>query len=278
VRAGRLRVAVGAALIAGWVVAPVAHARVSARASGGAPILGPVSAPPAPSPPAGPIPAPPGAQAQGSWVDGVTVTEYWPAPEAWFSGRLVRAPGLPGFHHVDWLYSATGVSMQGEGIDLDGQLDHLVATGPGGWVTAAGTPATVGASGTAAPFWRTGGFWRNPAGALTFPLALGGWSDGRGGHYVPLPGVRFAPGPATRRLSFYGSLAVDPSVIPLGSRVYVPAYRGDGRGGWFTADDTGGAIIGAHIDVYRPPPATPDDSGQMLTDQRIFVAAAPSAR
>ena len=47
-------------------------------------------------------------------------------------------------------------------------------------------------------------------------------------------------------------------MIPLGSRVYVPAYRDDGHGGWFIAQDTGGAINGRHIDVYgrrrRPPP------------------------
>jgi hypothetical protein len=164
--------------------------------------------------------------------------------------------------------------MQGEGIDLDGHLDQLVATGPGGWVTASGMPTTVGATGPAAPFWRTGGFWRNASGALTFPLAVGGWSDGRGGRYVPLPGVRFAPAPASGRLSYYGSVAVDPSVIALGSRVYVPAYRGDGRGGWFTADDTGGAVTGAHIDVYRPPPPSPTGGGQMLSGQRIFVAPA----
>jgi hypothetical protein len=260
-----------AALLVIAVIVPTARARVTARASGGAPVFGPVGLPTAP---AGPVPAPPGPGARGQWLDGVTVTEYWPAPEAWFTGRLVTAPGLPGVHHLDWLYSATGMSMQGEGIDLDGQLDHLVATGPGGWVTAGGMPTAVGTTGAAAPFWRTGGFWRNETGALTFPLAVGGWSDGRGGRYVPLPGVRFAPGPGNRRLSYYGSLAVDPSVIALGSRVYVPAYRGDGRGGWFTADDTGGAVTGAHIDVYRPPPPSPADGGQTLSGQRIFVAPA----
>jgi hypothetical protein len=273
-----VRLGVAALLVTGvivtGVIAPAAQARVAARTSGGAPVFGPVGLPTAPIAPGGPVPAPPVPGARGQWLDGVTVTEYWPAPEAWFTGRLVKAPGLPGVHHLDWLYSATGMSMQGEGIDLDGQLDHLVATGPGGWVTAGGMPTAVGTTGAAAPFWRTGGFWRNETGALTFPLAVGGWSDGRGGRYVPLPGVRFAPGPGNRRLSYYGSLAVDPSVIALGSRVYVPAYRGDGRGGWFTADDTGGAVTGAHIDVYRPPPPSPADGGQTLSGQRIFVAPA----
>lgn len=40
-----------------------------------------------------------------------------------------------------------------------------------------------------------------------------------------------------------GVIAVDPSVIPLGTRVYVPGY------GYAVAADTGGAIRGAHIDL-----------------------------
>ncbi len=41
-------------------------------------------------------------------------------------------------------------------------------------------------------------------------------------------------------------IAVDPSVIPLGSMVEVPGY------GIAVAGDTGGAIIGNHIDVHLP--------------------------
>lgn len=41
----------------------------------------------------------------------------------------------------------------------------------------------------------------------------------------------------------YGVVAVDPSVIPLGSRVYIPGY------GEAIADDTGSAIIGNKIDI-----------------------------
>ena len=41
----------------------------------------------------------------------------------------------------------------------------------------------------------------------------------------------------------YGVVAVDPSVIPLGSRVYIPGY------GEATAADTGGAIYGYRIDL-----------------------------
>jgi len=43
-----------------------------------------------------------------------------------------------------------------------------------------------------------------------------------------------------------GMIAVDPSVIPLGTRIYVPGY------GIGIAEDTGSAIIGKHVDLcYR---------------------------
>ena len=42
------------------------------------------------------------------------------------------------------------------------------------------------------------------------------------------------------------SVAVDPSVIRLGTTIYVPGI------GERTADDTGGLIIGNHIDIWEP--------------------------
>jgi hypothetical protein len=217
------------------------------------------------------IPAPPSKHAKGRWTSGFTLTEYWPAPQAWFAGRLVHAPGLTGRYPIDWLYSARGISMEGEGLGTDGRIYHIAQIGSGGWVTAAGVP-TSGADGwsAGAPFWRAGGYWSTRSGAVTYPLQRGGWSAGRGRHYIPLRNVSFALGPSLP-LRFYQSIAVDPSVIPLGSRVYIPAYRGDGHGGWFIAQDTGGAIGGRHIDVYRSPPASPTDSGHFMTAQRVFV-------
>jgi Uncharacterized protein conserved in bacteria len=41
-------------------------------------------------------------------------------------------------------------------------------------------------------------------------------------------------------------IAVDPSVIPLGSRVSIPGY------GVFLAADTGGSIKGNRIDIHFP--------------------------
>ena len=48
---------------------------------------------------------------------------------------------------------------------------------------------------------------------------------------------------ATGARATYGVIAVDPSVIPLGTRVYIPGY------GNAIAADTGGAIKGAKIDL-----------------------------
>jgi hypothetical protein len=253
------------AAVLGWAAS--GHARATSASTGGAPIGGL-----APSrPPRQKLPPVPSKNATGRWLRNVNITEYWPAPEAWFKGRLVTAPGLPGEHRIDWLYSANGLSMEGEGIGLDGRMYHIEDLGNGGWVTASGASTSPSNGwGAGAPFWRAGGYWRNRQGAVTFPLAAGGWYAGTGRRYVPLPGVSFGAG-ASLPLRYYQSIAVDPSVIALGSRVYVPAYSHDGHGGWFIAQDTGGAINGNHIDVFRSPPASPAASGQDLTGQRIYV-------
>lgn len=52
-----------------------------------------------------------------------------------------------------------------------------------------------------------------------------------------------------------GTIAVDPSVIPLGSKVYVEGYTYDGlpAGGMYAmATDTGGAVKGNRIDIFLP--------------------------
>jgi hypothetical protein len=210
--------------------------------------------------------------AKSRWLDRVLVTEYYPVPEAWFVGRKVAAPGLVDKHRIDWLYSARGVSMQGTGIGLDGKLYHIDALGSGGWVTAQARPSAPGRGAWAGgpPYWRAGGYWLAKGHHVTFPLEAGGWSNGRGKRYIDLPDVSFAPG-ASKPLRFYRSIAVDPGLIPLGSRVYIAAYRNTAGGGWFLAEDTGGAIDGRHVDVYRSPPASPDIGVGSLAGERIYV-------
>jgi 3D (Asp-Asp-Asp) domain-containing protein len=204
-------------------------------------------------------------------VAGVTITEYYPAPERWFSGRRVAAPGLPGRHAADWLYSARGLAMEGDGVDRLGRPAHIAELGSTGWVNAAGRPTVpvcLGKWSGGFPVWLKGG-WRAAGGYVTIPLQAGGWSNGVGVRTLSYGGVTFARGPSLP-LRYYHSIAVDPRLIPLGSRVYVPAYRHLG-GGWFVAQDTGGAIRGRHIDVYRPPPSSPSDEGRYMTGQRILV-------
>ena len=54
---------------------------------------------------------------------------------------------------------------------------------------------------------------------------------------------------ATGRIATYGVIAVDPSVIPLGSRVFITAPDGSWTYGTAIAADTGGAIKGSIIDL-----------------------------
>jgi 3D (Asp-Asp-Asp) domain-containing protein len=217
-------------------------------------------------------PPPPAIGGNGRWLGGFELTEYYPALESWFKGRPVSAPGLGAPHRIDWLYSARGLSMEGDGIGLDGRRYHIANLGSGGWLTAGGSHGAKFGVGPDAPFWRTGGFWRSVSGQLTFPLATGAWSAGVGVRYVAPPaGISFAPGPS-RPLSYLRSVAVDPRTIPEGSHIYIPAYASL-NGGWFQADDTGGAIVGRHIDVFRPPPANPADQGNFATGQRVYIVA-----
>lgn len=186
-------------------------------------------------------------------LTGVKLTEYYPVPEVWFVGRKVSAPGLTSKHRVDWLYSGRGIVMEGAGIDLQGRPVEMVDGFNVGWLSDSKTSY----------LWRAEGYWKNRLGKFTFPYQapINGrwWYNGTGVRYIPAKRVRFARGAPTgasgRRLTYWGSVAVDPSLIPYGSLVYIAALKSRNGTGWFCADDTGGAIKGRHIDVYRPPPA-----------------------
>ncbi|HLO02352.1 MAG TPA: 3D domain-containing protein [Symbiobacteriaceae bacterium] len=68
---------------------------------------------------------------------------------------------------------------------------------------------------------------------------------------------------ATGRLARYGVVAVDPDVIPLGTRVYVEGY------GFAIAADTGSAIYGNRIDLCFDTVGEADDYGVQY--QTVYI-------
>ena len=72
---------------------------------------------------------------------------------------------------------------------------------------------------------------------------------------------------ASGRYPQHGPIAVDPRVIPLGSRMYVPGY------GWGIAADTGGMIIGNKIDLWRPTTADCYSWGVRRVKIKVFPPA-----
>jgi len=203
---------------------------------------------------------------------GVKITEYYPAPEKWFRGKRVSAPGITGKHRIDWLYSARGLPMEGDGVDLSGKRWHFEGSQAGGWVNRSGQGS--GASGS---YWLDAMYWRNSRGQVTYPLESGGWSNGNAkGGAVSSKNTRFGPG-LSLPLRYWQSVAVDRSVIRRGSGVYISRFRNKPGGGYMCAQDTGGAIIGRHIDVFTPSPSTPD-GGESYSNQTVRVIAPSSAR
>ena len=65
--------------------------------------------------------------------------------------------------------------------------------------------------------------------------------------------------------------AVDPKVIPLGSRVYI--QYPDGHGEYAVASDTGGAIKGNRIDVAKWTVDQAEDFG--IKNVKVFVVSTP---
>lgn len=206
-----------------------------------------------------------------AWLSGTTVTEYYPAPERWFDGARISVPGMPGRKaRIDWLYSARGVSMQGDGVAEDGTRMHIASLGPQGWIDKAGRTAVFGSSNPArSPYWKRVGHWRNKRKAVTYKLAAGGWSNGKGVRRIGSRGVKFAGG-SSRPLTYLRSVAVDPKLIPMGSLVWIGRYRSENGDGWFRADDTGSAIKGRHLDAYRRPPSNANGA-RKFSGQRVRV-------
>jgi 3D (Asp-Asp-Asp) domain-containing protein len=66
------------------------------------------------------------------------------------------------------------------------------------------------------------------------------------------------------------TIAVDPEVIPLGSRVYVSCESWPEVNGWYIAEDTGGVIKGNIIDVYMQDYDTCLQFGRRQVEVRVL--------
>ncbi|MGF6290507.1 3D domain-containing protein [Paraburkholderia youngii] len=153
-----------------------------------------------------------------AWYEsGFHITHYIIADERDAHGPMVQARDVSGSHRQDFLYGAGGVPMQGTGETLDHRFIRWNGGGGGWHHNAAGNPDIL----------------NNPAQARL--------SETDAAH------GRFADVVANR------SIAVDPTVIPPRSRVYITSGNGSRVVGERSADDTGGGIRGAHIDHFSGP-------------------------
>lgn len=147
-------------------------------------------------------------------------TVYRPDPSLFVGNSRIVQPGQTGLAQT-----VVRVLMQdGRPVARDPARTTLVRP-PLDEIIAYGTTDTIARGGQVIQFVReidmvATAYWPNPA-----------WSDG------------FT---ATGQRAGYGLVAVDPRVIPLGTRLYIPGY------GFAVAADTGSAIVGDRIDLGYP--------------------------
>ena len=130
------------------------------------------------------------------------------------------------------LNSAQITRLESEARVAQTKSQHLTGSVPGAVVAApvtSGSQAASAAPPLAANFQAVSSA---PPGSRTLRVTITGYA---------LPGTT-----ATGIPVGWGVAAVDPSVIPLGSHIWVPGY------GEAVAADVGGAIIGARIDLWFP--------------------------
>lgn len=77
------------------------------------------------------------------------------------------------------------------------------------------------------------------------------------------------PYTATGTIARPGVIAVDPSVIPLGTRVYIESMDGWPSYGYAVAEDTGSAIVGHIVDLFYDSHQTALDFGRR--NVRVYI-------
>jgi hypothetical protein len=134
-----------------------------------------------------------------------------------------------------------------------GTVAHLMSCSNGWFVTGYYTPGEVEFSGppvqidvaNVGPAYFPADFLRNVR-IEGWGLTKGNWFLGWDGRWIKAPAALDARGKPLQ----IGSLAVDTRVIPLGTSVTIPSLLAPWNQRTFTASDTGGGIIGNHVDVY----------------------------
>ncbi len=163
------------------------------------------------------------------WLETKTITSslpftvtYRPDPQLPRGNRQVLKSGHKGLIATTVQYVVqNGASAPNKVVAKKLIAKKLIAT-PSPEVVAYGTAASVTVNGqpmivTQKIFMVSTAYWPDPS-----------WSTGLTAMGTP---------------AHYGVVAVDPSVIPLGTQVYVPGY------GYAVASDTGSAIVGNRIDL-----------------------------
>lgn len=164
-------------------------------------------------------------------------TVYRPDPNLFVGRSEVLQAGRPGLEQT-----VVRVLVQ-DGRPIARRPAHTTLVRPPlDEIIAYGTTDTIARGGQVIQFVReidmvATAYWPNPA-----------WSDG----YT-----------ATGRRAGYGLVAVDPRVIPLGTRLYIPGY------GFAVAADTGSAIVGDRIDLGYPSAWQADAWG--VRNVQVFV-------
>ena len=162
------------------------------------------------------------------------------------SAALVRVTGIPGRHPRTGC-SAPRVADAGRGHRVERPRLSLPGPYDLGWVNRMGRRT--------APCTRPG-LWTTAA----VPALGAGSRAVRTGH--------------SRTLVYWKSAAVDRRVIPFGSRIFMQALCSTPAPAGLSPRHRG-AIGGAHIDIYRPPPAQLS-GGAVLRGQAMLVVPPPA--
>ena len=161
-------------------------------------------------------------------------------------GAGLRVRSGPGIRYPVQIILAEGrtVPIVDGPVTTGGVTWYQVKTrGPTGWVMArylappVAVPRATGSSSSGSA--GSGSSSGSGAGApRSFVAKITSYSSGE-----PGVGTRTATGTTVR----WGVVSVDPQVIPLGSELEI-----EGFGGRFVAEDTGGAVRGALVDIWLP--------------------------